>query len=165
MWTMLNTYFLISCLNVTLTHISCRNKHFPSPLLESVPQLSSVVWVAHKMVLTAKWSVMFFTLLAYKYHSSYIKNMPGLIPKLLCIYWNSLILCLLSCVRSSLKFISMCKGAWSLLAAETSTSTFYKLTQVFHTSRINLSPFTKDFRVWATPIEIVIISCWVLNWT
>jgi hypothetical protein len=29
-----------------------------------------------------------------------------------------------------------------------------KLTQVFHTSRINLSPFTKDFRVWGTPIEI-----------
>jgi hypothetical protein len=29
-----------------------------------------------------------------------------------------------------------------------------KVTQVFHTSRINLSPFTKDFRVWGTPIEI-----------
>ena len=38
-------------------------------------------------------------------------------------------------------------------------------TQVFHTSRINLSPFTKDFRVWVTPIEIITISCRVLNWT
>ena len=26
-------------------------------------------------------------------------------------------------------------------------------TQVFHSNRINLSPFTKDFRVWETPIE------------
>ena len=127
----------------------CWFKHFPSPSpsMDSGSLFSSVSWVVRYMVLTAKWSIMFFTLLAYKYHSSYIKNMPGLIPKLLCIYWNSLILCLLSCVRSSLKFISMSKGAWSLLAAETSTSTFCKLTQVFHTSRINLSPFTKDFRV------------------
>ena len=31
-------------------------------------------------------------------------------------------------------------------------------TQVFHSNRINLSPFTKDFRVWGTPIETIIIS-------
>ena len=32
------------------------------------------------------------------------------------------------------------------------------LTQVFHSYRINLSPFTKDFRVWETPIETLPIS-------
>ena len=31
------------------------------------------------------------------------------------------------------------------------------ITQVFHSARINLSPFTKDFRVWETPIENVTI--------
>ena len=31
-------------------------------------------------------------------------------------------------------------------------------TQVLHTNRINLSPFTKDFRVWGTPIETLPIS-------
>ena len=31
-------------------------------------------------------------------------------------------------------------------------------TQVLHTKRINLSPFTKDFRVWGTPIETLHIS-------
>ena len=40
--------------------------------------------------------------------------------------------------------------------------TFWKilenLTQVFHSYRINLSPFTKDFRVWETPIETLTIS-------
>ena len=28
-------------------------------------------------------------------------------------------------------------------------------TQAFHTNRINLSPFTKDFRVWETLIETI----------
>ena len=28
-------------------------------------------------------------------------------------------------------------------------------TQVLHTHRINLSPFTKDFSAWGTPIENV----------
>ena len=31
-------------------------------------------------------------------------------------------------------------------------------TQVLHTNRINLSPFTKDFRVWGTTIETLHIS-------
>ena len=30
--------------------------------------------------------------------------------------------------------------------------------QVLHTLRINLSPFTKDFRVWVAHIEITFIS-------
>jgi len=30
---------------------------------------------------------------------------------------------------------------------------FFKLIQVLHTSRINLSPFTKDFRVCGTVLE------------
>ena len=29
--------------------------------------------------------------------------------------------------------------------------------QAFHTYRINLSPFTKDFRVWGAPIETKLI--------
>jgi hypothetical protein len=29
--------------------------------------------------------------------------------------------------------------------------------QALHTNRINLSPFTKDFRVWGAPIEINLI--------
>ena len=35
------------------------------------------------------------------------------------------------------------------------------ISQVFHTIRINLSPFTKDFRVWETLIESYPISLWV----
>jgi hypothetical protein len=29
--------------------------------------------------------------------------------------------------------------------------------QALHTKRINLSPFTKDFRVWGAPIETISI--------
>jgi hypothetical protein len=32
-----------------------------------------------------------------------------------------------------------------------------KLTQALHTERINLSPFTKDFRVWGASIETNLI--------
>ena len=33
----------------------------------------------------------------------------------------------------------------------------FKLTQALHTDRINLSPFTKDFRVWGASIETISI--------
>ena len=34
-------------------------------------------------------------------------------------------------------------------------------TQALHTYRINLSPFTKDFRVWGAPIETKPIYLWL----
>ena len=34
-----------------------------------------------------------------------------------------------------------------------SPNPMYRHTQALHTYRINLSPFTKDFRVWGAPIE------------
>ena len=37
-------------------------------------------------------------------------------------------------------------------------------TQVLHTKRINLSPFTKDFRVWGAPIETKLIYLRVTLW-
>ena len=43
----------------------------------------------------------------------------------------------------------------------TSPATVSVISQVFHTIRINLSPFTKDFRVWGTLIESYPISLWV----
>ena len=37
-------------------------------------------------------------------------------------------------------------------------------TQALHTKRINLSPFTKDFRVWGAPIETKLIYLRVTLW-
>ena len=37
-------------------------------------------------------------------------------------------------------------------------------TQALHTERINLSPFTKDFRVWGASIETQLISLTVTLW-
>ena len=41
--------------------------------------------------------------------------------------------------------------SWALIGSLWSLS--WRQTQALHTYRINLSPFTKDFRVWGAPIE------------
>ena len=44
---------------------------------------------------------------------------------------------------------------WTCLSSDykTFSVSWYQYPQALHTYRINLSPFTKDFRVWGAPIE------------
>ena len=42
---------------------------------------------------------------------------------------------------------------WIMLNIRACSNTSERYTQALHTTRINLLPFTKDFRVWGASIE------------
>jgi len=75
--------------------------------------------------------------------------------KAYCVFWIRAYI-IMSLIKAVDRALAICRIKKRLLLEWGRNFKWYHHPQAFHTYRINLSPFTKDFRVWGASIETIL---------